>query len=999
MGTEYDDSAGSCWPLVLARHVRKALDQLHDPRYVVRVLHGRAIEQSAVGRLLAEARTGASAALVVRGEIGIGKTALLDHAGARAASLGMRVLRCTGVESETELPFAALHLLLRPHLPLADALPEPQAAALHGAFGLTRESAGDRFLVGMAALTMMSQLTRGGPLLCLVDDAHRLDRASGDALLFAARRLDAEGAVMLFAADDGFALGVLPELRLTRLADPDAAAVVESVTGRRPVPSVLDRLLGEAEGNPLALRELAAALTPEQRSGSLPALPLGVNGTPTVSRVQQVFRTRIERLPPRTRALLLVAAADNTGLVHVVRAAAAAFDAALGDLSPAEEASLVRVSGASIAFCHPLVRVAAYQGASAIDRMAAHRALAGALRGTTHADRRAWHRATAMAGPDERTARDLDAVARREKARQGHAAAASAYERAAELSATRRAAATRLTAAARAAFDAGQLTQATRLADQALDLREDPLRRPPSATPSQHSPPDLWGPTTLPPGALGGAAADAPAAHANAGFPWGRAGAHDDWEADAVRLRAAVAFEESSPVQGSRILVESATLRSSDAPASAAVMLVEAARAAWYTGDAELAARIAHDLRDLHGQSTTTALLADTLLSFAGFLRGEPAPGIPRIRALIESARHSPPTDPRLALLLASAGLSTADHRGSYELADALVADCRARGLLGSLPGALLVLARSRMFLGHHREAEATAVEGLRLARETGQRHTADHFTCLLAWLAAVSGDPSYHRAPAPPSDTVGADLANWARGLADLASGRYASALEHLTAGKPHASLIATYLAAPDEVEAAVRCARPDRAAAAFHRFDAWAAQTGRATPEAIAHRCRALLLPPGSRDDDRQAHFEAAMYAHRLDPQPYEQARTELLYGGWLRRTRRKRAARELLHAARERFAHLGARPWARRAAAELRATGDPAPTGTEKHTPYDLLTTQERQVARLASRGVSNRDIAAQLFLSPRTVGNHLYRAFRKLGITSRHDLGALLGHDAP
>ncbi|MEV0388571.1 LuxR C-terminal-related transcriptional regulator [Nonomuraea sp. NPDC050643] len=381
--------------------------------------------------------------------------------------------------------------------------------------------------------------------------------------------------------------------------------------------------------------------------------------------------------------------------------------------------------------------------------------------------------------------------------------------------------------------------------------------------------------------------------------------------------------------------------------ATAAVMLAEAARAAWYAGDGDLARDVAHRLNTL---TATPSPLARTLTCLTDLLRGEPAAGVPRIRALIQSARRSPPADPRLALVVASVGLATPDHRASYDLAVALVTTCRTRGLVGSLPGALLVRARAQTFLGHHRQAESTAVEGLHLARDSGQRHTAGHLTCLLAWLAAVSGDPSRRTAPQghPHDDAVGAALLNWAR---------------------------------------------PDPAATAFHRFDAWAVQTGRPTPEALAHRCRALLLPPGSPDDDRQGHFEAALRAHGLDPQAYEQARTELVYGRWLRRTRRKRAARELLRAARERFEHLGARPWARRAA------GEPSPARTGSPVPRDLLTAQERQVTRLASRGVSNRDIAAQLFLSPRTVGNHLYNAFRKLGITSRRDLGVLLGHDTP
>ncbi|MEV0203386.1 ATP-binding protein, partial [Nonomuraea sp. NPDC050691] len=272
------------------------------------MLHGRAVEQTTVDRLLAGARAGAGAALVVRGEIGIGKTALLGHAAARAAEHGMRVLRCTGVESEVELPFAALHLLLRPFLSLAERLPAPQAAALRGAFGLSEEREGDRFLVGMAALTLLADVAADRPLLCLVDDAEWVDRSSAEALLFAARRLDAERVVMLFAAGDDFAAGAVPELRLRELDRRAALALltaraaergdaegddtegrdaergdVEGVAVRAPAPPVLERLLDEAAGNPLALLELAAALTPGQRAGGLTALPLATGAAAPTS--------------------------------------------------------------------------------------------------------------------------------------------------------------------------------------------------------------------------------------------------------------------------------------------------------------------------------------------------------------------------------------------------------------------------------------------------------------------------------------------------------------------------------------------------------------------------------------------------------------------------------------------------------------------------------------------------------------------------------------------
>jgi DNA-binding CsgD family transcriptional regulator len=922
--------------------------------YVARVLHGRAVEQSTIERLLTDAGAGASAALVVRGELGIGKTALLDHAAVAASELGMRVLRCTGVESEVELPFAALHLLLRPFLPLAERLPAPQGAALRAAFGLSSERGGDRFLVGLAALGILSELAGEGPVLCLMDDAHWMDRPSADALLFAARRLAGEGVVMLFAADEGdFAAGMLPELRLDGL---DRQAALALVGTDRPVSWVLERLLHEAGGNPLALAELSAALTPEQRGGSLPDLPLAANGAPAPGRARHAFDARLDVLPDPTRAMLLVAAADDTGELRVICAAAASFGAELPDLKQAEDASLVRVVDTTLTFRHPLIRMAAYHRAPAMDRMAAHRALAGVLRGTAHADRRTWHRAAAVTGRDERTARKLEATARRAAERRGHATAAAAFERAAELSTTRKAAAARFAAAARSAFDAGQLDQAARLAEEARSAFD--ARRLDQA-----------------------------------GFvDRGREAGHD-----LARLRAAIAFEQGSPGQASRLLLEGAAPLGRREPESAALMLAEAARAAWYAGDADLARQAARALGALAlPDGSPCGALVATISSLADLLLGEPATGVARIREMVQASRHSPPADPRRALVLVAAGLATADHHGSYELAEALVTDCRSRGLIGPLPGSLFAMARTQLLLGRHREAQATALEGLHLARDTGQRHTAAHLGSLLAWLAAVSGEPSPTAGHVPDGDTVGSALATWARGLDDLGAGRYDTALDRLTDGWSGRSLIAAYLSVPDQVEAATRCGRTEEVAAAFRRFEAWADQTGRPTPQAVAHRCRALLA---ATDEDRETHFEAALRAHALDPHPYEQARTELIYGQWMRRTRRRRTARTLLHAARERFEHLGARPWARRAGAELRATGDPLTTRAERSAPGDLLTAQERQVARLASRGVSNRDIAAQLFLSPRTVGNHLYNTFRKLGIASRRDLQEVLGRDAP
>lgn len=932
------------------------------------MLHGRAVEQATVDRLLAGARAGTSGALVIRGEMGVGKTALLDYAEARATETGMRVLRRTGVESEVELPFAALHLLLGPFLRLVETLPAAQAAALRGAFGLAAERESDRFLIGMAALTTLAELAGDGPLLCLVDDVQWVDRPTVDALMFAARRLDAEGIVMIFAAA-GDELGALPEVRLAGLEREAAASLLGA---DKPVRWVLDRLLREARGNPLALVELSAALTPEQRAGSLTDLPLAANGAPVTSRTQNAFLARIRDLPMAARTMLLVSAADDTGDLHVIRAAGTRLGAALADLGAAEEAALVRVVETTLTFRHPLIRMAAYHHAPAADRIAAHRALASVLRGASHADRRTWHRAAATSGRDERTARELEATARRAVVRQGHAAAAAAYERAAELSASGRSAATRFTAAARAAFAAGQLNHAVRLADQAREAFRGSDAE--------------WG-------SDGDRGSEGDRGRKQGqGSEAGRGSGAGAEAADITRLRASFAFEQGCPARAGRLLVDGAAASAPGASGTAAVMLAEAARAAWYAGDVALARQAAAALGELaHPPESASAALAATVSSLADLLLGESAAGVGRIHAMLRSARRSPPADPGLALVLASAGLATADHRTSCDLAERLVAACRTEGLIGSLAGALVVLARAQLFLGRHRDAEATVAEGLRLASDTGQHHTVNHLNCLFSWLAAVAGRDVPHHDVTPESDVVGAAMANWAAGLVDLGAGRYTAAVERLADGWSGPSLVAAYLSVPDLVEAAYRSGRAGEAAGAFRRFEIWAEMTGQSAPDAVAHRCRALLLPTG---EGRGDHFDAAMRAHQLDEQPYELARTELLYGQWLRRSRHRHGARELLRSARDRFDHLGAGLWKRRAEAELRATGDLS--RAQNTDPLSRLTAQERQVAELASRGASNRDIAAQLFLSPRTVGNHLYNAFRKLGITSRHDLERLLRH---
>ncbi|MFD0351034.1 AAA family ATPase [Kitasatospora aburaviensis] len=414
------------------------------------MLYGRATEEGQLRSLLLRAAEGTSGALVVHGEAGIGKTALLEHLAADAGAA--RVLRTTGIESETELPFAALHQLLRPALDRLGVLPEPQADALRAAFGLAAPTGQDRFLTGLGVLTLLSEYAGEDPVLCLVDDAQWVDRESLDALTFAARRLDSEGVVMVFAVREPIPLG-LPELRLDALDRAPAAVLLTEHAGTHLPPHVRERVAAEARGNPLALIELPRALSAEQRAGLLGPLP-ATPGDPTPSsRVTAAFGARIGLLPDETRSALLVAAADDTGDLGVVLAAAQVSPAAL---EPAETAGLIRLDGTVLTFRHPLVRAAACRSATLARRIGAHLALADVLVGEEHADRRAWHRAAAATGPDEEVARELDRAAERASGRQGMASASAAHERAAQLSPDPAERRRRLVAAAQAAADAGQ---------------------------------------------------------------------------------------------------------------------------------------------------------------------------------------------------------------------------------------------------------------------------------------------------------------------------------------------------------------------------------------------------------------------------------------------------------------------------------------------------------------------------------------------------------------
>lgn len=890
------------------------------------MLHGRQSELASITRLLDSARDGVSGALVVRGEPGIGKTALLDEIASRG---DMLILRGLGIESEAELSFSSLHLLFHPVL--ADhlaTLPAPQRQALEGAFGLAAGPPADRMLVGLAVLTLLSGVAERTPVFCVIDDAQWLDRSSAEALLFAARRLGAEGVVMLFGvrtSDTPFPAPGLPDLHLGGLSAEAAAALVDE-RERDLEPEVRRRVLAEAGGNPLALIELPAALRATHATDVLPL----------TSRLQLAFHAQALRLPAPTRALLLAAAADDTGDLAVVLRAAADLGADVEHLAPAEQAGLIRVTGQRLSFRHPLVRAAVYQGAPLDRRLRAHRALAEAV---TEPDRRAWHLASAATGPDARVSAELARTAELAATRKGYAAAAAAYERAAQLAEDAGQRTLLLAGAAEAAMEAGQLSRAQTLAERALPRVHLPRIR-----------------------------------------------------LALVRVLATAAVSRGQLHEAHALqLAEAARLAESD-PREAVSVMMDALHTTWFSGDSRLSAAASAQLDRLHLPDDDPDWPVLALQRWLTALSLDPdTERLPDLAKVIARVAESRAHEARDLLITSGIAIMGGLDRLALELATRVSADARAQGRAGVLPSALYYMTISQTFLGHYRDAMTSATEALDIAEATGQHHWASHAAGAQAYLLAIRGDQDdCHRLAnyALEYEGGGAHRARWALGLLELGHGRPQGALEALMSlynGTAQHQLPAER-SLPDLVEAAVRLGHHDLAAEALARFEHVARRAPEPAVEALLYRCRALLTP-----DDHA--FNRAVTLHEQDSRGFEHARTRLLYGEWLRRTRRKAEARGQLIAALETFDHIDARPWADRTHSELTA-GGAATTTRRKPGVLALLTPQELQIVTLAAQGLSNRDIAAQMFLSPRTVGHHLYRAYPKLGVASRRELAAVV-----
>ena len=910
------------------------------------MLLDRLPERAALSGLLEAARAGRSGVLVVRGEPGVGKTALLDWAVGSAA--GLRVVRVAGVESEMELAFAALQQVCAPMLGLLGGLPDPQRAALGVAFGLETGPAPDRFLVGLAALGLLSEVAEQQPLLCVIDDAQWLDRASALVLGFVARRLLADPVALVFAArEPGEEFRGLPELLVGGLGDGDARELLGSVISGPLDERVRDRIVAETRGNPLALLELPRDATPADQAGGfgLPSVP-GLPGVPGSSgRIEDSFRRRVEVLPAATQRLMLVAAAEPAGDPGLVWMAAERLGIETGAVVPAADAGLLTI-GERVVFRHPLVRSAVYRAAPPAERRAAHQALADATDPQADPDRRAWHRAQATAGPDEGVAAELERSAGRAQARGGLAAAAAFLERSAALTLDPARRAGRALAAAQARYQAGAF-------DAALGLLATAESGPPEEL--QRARADL----------LRGQIA----------FSSGRGS-----DAPPLLLKAARQFEPLDP----RLARETYL----DALAAA----ISAGRLALGGGMREVAeaARAAPPPPEpVRGP--------DLLLDGVALLvtEGYPA-GAPVLRRAVSAFRGTDVSREeglRWLWLSCHAAQIVRDYDSWDVLSGRQVTLARDAGTLITLPLAFSTRTRLHLFAGEFAEAASMVAQAESVTEATGSSIALHGAVTLAAFRGQEAQAAQLIQTATDDAGRRGEggalSLIDWAAAVLYNSLGRYEQALAAAQrASEDSPAVQFNGWALVELVEAAVRSAVPERAAGALQRLSgiARACQTDWAL--GAEARSRALVSDGAAAENlYREAIDRLGRTRLRVDL-----ARACLLYGEWLRRQRRRRDARDQLGRAHEIFDSVGAVAFADRARIELRAAGGHARQQIIE-TP-DALTAQEALIARLAGGGASNPEIAAQLFISPATVAYHLRKVFTKLGVSSRSQLAPAL-----
>jgi DNA-binding CsgD family transcriptional regulator len=908
-------------------------------------LRGRRRECAVLDDLLAKARSGISGVLVIRGEPGIGKTALLDYAAASARDF--RVAQVCGVESEAELPFAGLHMLLAPMLGRLEHLPGPQREALAVALGAQDGHVPDRLLVGLAVLSLLADLADEQPLLCLVDDTEWLDQSSRQALAFAARRLLADRVAVVFGMRSGTEvaeLAGLPELTVSRLSDPDARALLAAVVHGRLDPSVENRIVAETRGNPLAIRRLPRWLSPADLAGGF-GLPAA---RPAPDRIENSFGRQFQALPDGSRQLLLTAAAEPTGDASLLWRAAALQGIGPDAAAPAEEGDLVEV-GARVRFRHPLVRSAIYRVATPAERRAVHQALALATDPHVDPDRRAWHQARAATGPDEAVAEELVSSAGRAQARGGVAAAAEFLQQAAELTAEPALRGTRALAAAHAKFDAGSAEAAHRLLAMAAATPLDPLQR--------------------------------------ARLGW---------------LRARLAFSRTRGGDASALLLDAARRLAPLDAGLARETYLEAIEAAIFAGRLggrpglpEVAAA-ARDAPPAPRPPRAVDLLLDGLAT--RFADGYPA-AVATLRQALRALQHevaSPAQedtlwywlDVKCSLISEPISPELWDDQAWQAVAGRAASLARESGAVTALPIPLCSQACARLHAGEFGDAAALIDEAQAISDATGSAALPYARLVLIGWSGRASEALESIEAIVKDATARGEGRA--------IGAAEYATAVLYNGLGRYDAALAAAQRACQYDdigffgwslaelIEAAARSGDSQAGARALAVLAERTSASGTDWALGMQARSRALLSDGPAADDL----YREAVHRLRHSRVIIHLARAQLVHGEWLRRENRRQEAREALRDAYETLSRAGAVGFAARARHELLATGETVRKRTADHR-LDL-TAQEAQVAELAREGLTNPEIAVQMFISPRTVEWHLSNVFGKLGITSRKDL---------
>ena len=909
-------------------------------------LIGRDAELAAIREAVASA-VGGGGVLLLRGEAGVGKSALLADAAVTAAAAGTRVLRVTGVRTEAHLPFAGLHQLLRPLLGGLDGLPPPQRTAIGAAFGLADGAVQDPFLIALAALTLLTDAAAAQPILALVDDAQWLDRASDEAVAFVARRLGADPVTFLFAVRDGDGSTAvesagLPVVDIAPLEDANARTLLGRTAANLGA-AVRERILREAAGNPLALIELPAAL-----AGRTPDAPdAGIDPLPVTARIERAVADRLSDMPAATARMLLVAALHDHGTVDEISGAASGAglaDANETNLAPAVDRGLIALDDGSVRFRHPLVRSAILQRATDADRRSAHLALASVAQDP---DRVAWHRAAAATTPDEATAALLDGAARRAEQRGALPAAVASLEQAARLSADGRARGTRLLRAADLAYEIGRFDITARLLGEAGSFETDAL--------------------------------------------------------EARRQAWLLALELTGPKttreeRNIRLVIDAAQrIAADDVDLARRLLEFAAARSWWMDVDPALASGVLEAAREIvPGQD-------DPLLVYvtAAAAQQQGPAVLERLRRRLAADE---PLDPNTARLLGISAMWVGDLDTAAQFFALFGPASRSQGRLGFLARAQILSGWCATHLGRLTEAAPALDEGLRLAVETDQENFIATAHMALAQHHALRGDVESGTAAAAEAERHSrqayADglLANLyhARGMLELAAERHADAFDTLRhiyePGDEGSHPFVRSWAIADMVDASIPAGRTADAARYVDALDNHAGLAASPWQRISMAYARAVLAADRGDDEAAEAGFRRALAAD-LERWPLARARLLLAYGSWLRRRRRVAESRDPLRSSREMLDAIGV-PWmADRARRELGATGEVSKARSPKSV--DELTPQELQIARLAASGLSNRDIGERLYLSHRTVGFHLYHVYPKLGISGRAQLHAALG----